>query len=170
MKQIFIRESWVEYAKRNYSGDKYNQNTLLPAGRGQFAGVIGECAVGRYFLDTGIDFDYDARESYDYDFVVNGYRIDVKSKYSVGDPKPHYTVRIPEYQRNQDCDLYIFTYVTDSKVTVLGYMNKDDFWETASCAKAGDKADGFTERVDCHYIEIENLHPIENLELKLIEY
>jgi hypothetical protein len=170
MKKIFIRESWVQYAKQNYSGDKYNQNTLLPAGRGQFAGIIGECAVGRYFLDAGIDFDYDARKSYDYDFIVGGYKIDVKSKFSKGEPQPHYTVRIPEYQKNQECDLYIFTYVTDSAVYLLGYMQKDEFWETATFAGKGVTNVTFIERVDCHFIEVEKLHPIENLEIKFIEY
>jgi len=170
MIEVVIRESWVEYAKKNYSGDRYNQNTILPAGRGQFAGIIGECAVGRYFLDYGIDFEYEARESYQYDFDLSGYKIDVKSKFSVGVPKPDYVVRIPHYQKRQQCDIYIFTYVTESRVWILGWMDKSDFWFSSESTKAGDNRSGIEEKADCNFIEISALKPMQDLELKFIPF
>ena len=175
MKKITIRQSWVEYAKRQYSGGSYNANTIESKGRGQYAGTLGECAVGRYFIDAGIEFNYVARDNYDYDFDVvrrgdYSTKIDVKSKNSHGVPQPHYTVRVPESQAEQGCDIYIFTYVNDSHVYLLGWQTKQEFRELATFAPAGQVNDGHTEKVDCRFMPISELRDIDDLELLLIEY
>ena len=166
MVKYIIRYNWMNYAHIKHTNEPYNKTSILKDGSGQIAGTLGELAFGRWLNDLEIDFEYIADDSKDCDFIVGGYRVDVKTKKTFGEPRDDYTVRIPKTQQNQECDIYIFAYATDHAVYMLGYSSKYDFWDTIGhSVKAGDQTDNFIEKVDATYARISDLTEMERLEI-----
>ena len=168
IKQV-IRESWVQYAHRKHTGKAFNSTTIMSHGSGQITGTMGEMAFGRWLMDVGVDFDYCADDSIDYDFIAGGYRIDVKTSKSIGEPKDYYTLRVPNSQRNQQCDLYVWAYLSEGAVYLLGFAEKSDFWESAGYpVKKGDPGIGkHIEKTDAQVIVTKDLQDMERLEIVL---
>jgi len=168
MIKYHITLPWLNYAHIKHTNKAFNSTTILENGSGQIAGTIGEMAFGRWLIDLDIDFDYCAGESYNCDFIVGGYRIDIKTKKTHGEPQEDYTVRIPESQIGQDCDLYVFTYANDHDVYFLGFAEKNDYWqEIGFPVKAGDLTDNFTEKVNAQVAYVRDLTDMERLEIIL---
>ncbi len=170
--KLEIEDRWREYAKKESTGKKFNDSTIREGGAGQYTGTIGEMAFGRYLLDAGLPFKYVAKDSFDHDFQIFNYSVDVKSKKSVGEPKKNYMVRIPDSQKTQDSDLYVFSYVTPEFVTFLGWMDKQEFWsgQKTFSIKAGDIVDGFVEKVDCRYTFVGELNDFDTFELLFVPH
>ena len=166
IKQV-IRQSWVQYAHQKHTGKAFNSTTIILDGSGQITGTMGEMAFGRWLMDADIDFDYCADSSID--FVVGGYRIDVKTSKSIGEPKDYYTLRVPNSQRNQMCDLYVWAYLSGGAVYLLGYDDKSDFWESSGYpVKKGDPGIGkHIEKTDAQVIVTKDLQDMERLEIVL---
>jgi hypothetical protein len=163
-----IMLSWLNYANQANTGFAYNSTTIIPNGEGQVVGTLGEIAFAQWLRDMEIDFEYCAKNSYDFDFIVAGRRIDIKTKKSKGIPQDSYTVRIPQSQREQDCDLYVFTYANDHDVYFLGFSAKKDYWkEIGFPVNSGDLTDNFTEKVDAQVAYVRDLNDMERLELIL---
>lgn len=166
-----IRLAWLNYAHSQHTGYAYNSSTIIENGEGQIAGTIGEMAFLRWLEDLNIDFEYCAKTSYDYDFIVNGYRIDVKTKKSKGAPRDYYTVRIPEAQKRQKCDLYVFIYITDHDAYFLGYAEKSEYWDVIGFpVKKGEKTDNFIEKVDAQVAYIRDLVDMDRLDIVLSDF
>lgn len=171
MVKSHIKLPWLNYAHIKHTNKAFNSTTILEDGTGQITGTLGEMAFGRWLMDMDIDFDYCADSSMNYDFVVGGYRVDVKSKKALdkhGEPRDDFTLRIPCSQKNQDCDIYVFTYVYSKDVYLLGSMEKSDFWGYyGHDVKAGEKTGNFTERQDARLAYIRDLTDMERLEILL---
>lgn len=171
MVKSHIRLSWLNYANQKSTKKAFNSTTILEDGEGQITGKLGEMAFGRWLIDMEIDFDYCAESSMSCDFVVGGYRVDIKSKKALdkhGEPRDNFTIRIPYSQKNQDCDIYVFTYVYSKDVYLLGSMEKSDFWNYyGHDVKAGEKTGNFTERQDARLAYIRDLTDMERLEILL---
>ena len=79
-----------------------------------------------------------------------------------------YTVRIPQSQSGQDCDLYVFTYANDHDIFLLGFAEKTDYWEEVGFpVKKGELTDNFAEKVDAQVAYIRDLTDMERLEIIL---
>lgn len=168
MVKYIIRHNWINYAHIKHTGEPFNATTIVKDGAGQITGTLGEMAFGRWLTDLDIDFEYSADKSRNYDFVVGGYRIDVKTKKTHGEPKPDYMVRIPKSQERQDCDLYVFAYANDHEIYLLGFCEKSEFWgEIGHSVRAGDKTESHTERVDAQLAYIRDLTDMQRLDLIL---
>ena len=168
MIKYLIRINWLNYANIKHTGEAFNSRTILAKGSGQITGTLGEMAFGRWLTDLGIDFEYCADESKNYDFLIGDYRIDVKTKKTHGVQKSNYMVRIPDSQKNQKCDLYVFAYCNDHDIYLLGFSEKLDFWESIGHSViAGQKTETHIERVDATFAYIKDLSELERLEFIL---
>jgi len=80
--------------------------------------------------------------SYDYDFVINHNRIDVKTSMVRYQPKGHFTNHVYAFNTAQSCDLYVFCQIFHdlTKGWIIGYCKKSDFFDTAVFYKAGQPA------------------------------
>lgn len=128
---------WREIADdspESLNGRSVNKNSYA-------TGVIGELAVSQALASLGIDHSHD--NTYDYDFLADGVKIDVKSSSSrfprVGGNN---NALLTSYLKNQNCDAYVFASLSHSEdlVYIMGICAKFWFWETG-CAtdyKAGD--------------------------------
>ena len=107
------------------------------------------------------------REStYDYDCILDGKKIDVKSKECSSIPMPMYEVGVPVSQEKQQCDTYAFCRIYKSleKGWILGFMTKNEYYEKAYPCEAGQVDDnGMKYKAPSWNMRIGELHDIEYL-------
>lgn len=115
-------------------------------GDGNHAGFLGEHA----FIEV---FGGERHNTYDYDILYDGWKVDVKTKRRTVDPKGYYEASIPDYNTEQDCDMYYFVSInTDTKsVWFCGFMPPSRFYEEATFHEEGDRNldNGFRYKTDC---------------------
>ena len=142
---LTAREKAVEVGKLN--------NSILNGG-GNLAGFIGEQIVlfvlGGEWINT-----------YQYDLIINGYKVDVKTKQTSVKPLPHYECSITEANSSQECDYYAFTRVKKdfSVGWYLGIMRKQDYFLNATFLKKGevDPSNNYVVRASCYNLPISKL-------------
>ena len=142
---LTAREKAVEVGKLN--------NSILNGG-GNLAGFIGEQIVlfvlGGEWINT-----------YQYDLIINGYKVDVKTKQTSVKPLPHYECSITEANSSQECDYYAFTRVKKdfSVGWYLGVMRKQDYFLNATFLKKGevDPSNNYVVRASCYNLPISKL-------------
>ena len=157
MKQVKITPDIIARAKKKAATVGNLQGSIT----GSLSHVVG--AIGEIIVADAIG----ANESntYDYDLVRDGERIDVKTKRCNTRPFPHYDCSVAAHGANQNCDSYIFVRIlTDtSRAWILGSIPKQDFYTKATKYKRGDidPANGFTFKADCYNLHISELSDVE---------
>jgi len=133
-------------------------------------GVIGELAVSQALASLGMTYSHD--DTYDYDFLVEGVKLDVKSSASrfarVGGNN---STLLTSYLQNQNCDVYVFASVSyaENLVYIMGVCAKFWFWKT-DCAddyKAGDIISVRPIKQDARIMKYKHLTSIYGLPLLL---
>ena len=96
-------------------------------------GIIGELAVSE--LLSCLDIENRRVDTYNYDFVVSGLKVDVKSNCNEQMPTEethagNTRFMLTKYLAKQECDLYVFTMISFDKnqVQVMGFCQKEFFW------------------------------------------
>jgi|688.fasta_scaffold15661_16 hypothetical protein len=161
-----VTPEWASYALRKSTKQAFNSNTILEDGAGQLTGTLGELAFGRWLKDAGIAFEYVADNKGAYDFVVNGLKIDVKSKGCTSPPRPNYTCHVLAAQATYDVDLYVFCRTDISgHVWLLGWMHKNHFWTSGKACDVtrGQMADGLIQTADSRRIQISDIATMDGL-------
>ena len=157
---------WQEIADNSpesLNGRSVNKNSYA-------TGVIGELAVSQALASLGIAYSHD--DTYDYDFLAEGIRIDVKTNnFNYAPIRDSNNVMLTDYLRNQKCDAYIFvaTCKTDNIARIMGCCAKHWFWET-DCGqdyKAGEKISVRKIKQDARILKYKNLTSIYELPLLL---
>jgi hypothetical protein len=157
MKQVKITPDRIARAKKKAATVGNLQGSIT----GSLSHVVG--AIGEIIVADAIG----ANESntYDYDLVRDGERIDVKTKRCNTRPFPHYDCSVAAHGANQNCDSYIFVRIlTDtSRAWILGSIPKQDFYTKATKYKRGDidPANGFTFKADCYNLPISELSDVQ---------
>ena len=117
---------WREIADdspESLNGRSVNKNSYA-------TGVIGELAVSQALASLGIDHSHD--DTYDYDFLADGVKIDVKTNnYHYGPISYNNNAMLTDYLRNQKCDVYVFAAIcgTDNLARIMGICAKFWFWQ-----------------------------------------
>lgn len=75
MIELLITQQQRELAKTFYPFDVLNGS--VTKGKSKIYGAMGEIVAKDYFLSKGLSVDDNA--TYDYDMIVNGYKIDIKT-------------------------------------------------------------------------------------------
>jgi hypothetical protein len=114
-----------------------NSKTML-GGKGNETGFAGEAALKILLKSRGVACTQ-IPDSRDFDFIVNGKKIDVKTRASGAMPCNNWDCKIPDYSLNvQKCDGYVFAVAHPSLayVTILGYTSKEAFKAKAKALSA----------------------------------
>lgn len=139
---------------RKRAADLGRLHRSITNGAGNLAGFIGEILV-----HSEIGGDY--TNTYEYDIVLNGKKIDVKTKLTSAVPKPEYSCSVSAY-RIQQCDFYFFVRVLNdySRAWILGYMAADEYLKKSVLLKKGhvDPSNKFTVKSDTYNLPIISLH------------
>jgi hypothetical protein len=153
MIEIQIKKEWIEEAEKK-AKDLGTLRHSFMKGDGNTVGFLGEIVVANYLKA-------DIKNTYDYDLIKNGLKIDVKSKRCNSIPKEHYECSIPAYNTKQKCDYYIFIriYSDLTKAWILGLKRKTDYLKEAVFYKKGfvDKTNGMEFKVDAYNLSISKL-------------
>jgi hypothetical protein len=157
MISMIISTEMIEAAKAASEAMGKLRNSIT-SGEGNLAGFIGEEMVAS-FLGAKRD------NTYDYDLIFNGIKIDVKTKRTTVVPQDHYECSVADFNTKQNCDWYVFTRVANdaSRGWILGFLPKAEFYERAAFRKAGelDTANNFVFKADCYNIPISMLRELE---------
>ena len=126
----------------------------ITRGQGNVYGFLGELVA----LDV---LDGVHQNTMDYDILVDGSKIDVKTKKTTVKPKPDYDCSVADLTRKQNCDYYAFVRVlSDQSVGwFLGVKKAEQYFTDARYIKKGDydNSNGFTARANCYNMPISAL-------------
>ena len=175
MKQIFnipFAQEMVLSA-REKSRKLGSINNSILGGGGNTAGYLGEEAVAEY-MNADIISCEEGRSKYNHDLILNGQRIEIKTKRRTVKPLPHYEVSVAQTSKHQVPDLYIFLslefdrvegrgrnkiYYGLKNVWVCGQMAPDRYFQRANLWEAGrvDVSNNFKTHVNMYNLSIESL-------------
>jgi len=154
MRKFNITESALSRAKDRAQKLPLLNNSIR-SGEGGVVAYIGE-EVAKHVLNAEI------RDTYDYDLVYSGTKVDVKTKERTVAPKSYYECSVADFNTKQDCDEYAFVSVLNSlkQAWYLGKISKTDFYKKAIFHKKGevDPDNNFTFKADCYNIAISQLN------------
>lgn len=174
-KQATLFRSSVSYGR-------LNGKTIHRNGEGKLVGFIGEVFMDHIFeiICPDVPRTVEADSSFDYDIILDGIKVDVKTKQRTVDVSPHHDVSIADYS-NQLCDSYAFCSVTVDRETktipldfyFMGYMKKEEFMQTATFMQKGQldggniRPDGSAFRItkDCWNLKCHQLHQFDHSSL-----
>ena len=152
-----ITKEDIEKAENLYSFKCLNNS--ITKGDSNIYGAIGEVIVEKYLKSINRDVDF--ASAYDYDMIVSGKKIDVKTKRTTVVPKDHYLCSVSNFNTKQKCDYYVFARVKESKdvAYILGYMPKKEFYEKSVFYREGDiDVNGFVFKGDNYSMAIKDLN------------
>jgi len=153
MIEVQITNSMREVA-HDMSSEMGILSRSITRGQGNVYGFLGELVA----LDVlgGIH-----QNTMDYDILVDGSKIDVKTKKTTVKPKPDYDCSVADLTRKQNCDYYAFVRVlSDQSVGwFLGVKKAEQYFTDARYIKKGDydNSNGFTARANCYNMPISAL-------------
>jgi len=119
----------------------------IKRGKGNLDGFVGEVAFNAIFNGEWTN-------TYDYDIMYHGWKIDVKTKLTTVVPQDNYEASVADFNTDQQCDLYAFCRVSkDHKIVWLcGIIPKGVFYKKARFLKKGqiDGSNNFVVKADCY--------------------
>jgi hypothetical protein len=168
--KIDISESERESAKRRTETDdsyreKYGR-TMHFDSSSRFVGHLGEYAVAKFLSSNDVPFEedsYDYGKKFEYhpDFIINGWRVDVKTGYckrSISNLPPSYECLIAMQQMAHAIDYFIHIQVTPDygSAYLIGYIPKSE-----ATKKGFDTSERFIN--PCYAIAFSELRPVAKL-------
>ncbi len=135
----------------------------ITRGKSNIYGAIGEIVAHDYLKNTGRVVDL--VNTADFDLIVNGNKIDVKTKRTTVPPLQNFNCSISAHNTTQECSHYLFVRVHENKrcAWIVGYMPKDEFFKRAKFFRKGQKDPKFPAwkfAADCYNLEISKLQSI----------
>jgi hypothetical protein len=153
MIEVEIEKDWIEEAKRKSKELGVLKHSFMK-GEGNVIGFLGEIIVSNK-LKAKIE------NTYDYDLIKKGIKIDVKSKKCTSKPKPYYDCSVAAYNTKQKCDFYVFVRILDTMDVgwICGIIDKKTFFEKSKLYKKGfcDESNGLIFKENTYNLEIQNL-------------
>lgn len=158
MREVTIRPEQIEEAKRKAKEMGALNNSILE-GKGNVYGFLGEIVFAEAMGLSPIN-------TFDYDFILDGIKIDVKTKHCTSPPLPKFECSVADVNKDQDCHFYVFVRVMKdlSRAWILGKKRKADYYNEATFYKKGQEDpnsnNGFEFTADCYNLKISDLMPI----------
>ena len=138
---LFLREAVYLYNFRKLKGS-------ITKGKSQIYGAAGEILVKHFYEKTNNVIHHG---THDYDMIINGYTIEVKTKARTDEPYLHYNGSVCCLNAKQNCDFYFFCQISKNYKFgyLLGYVSREEFMKESFLLKKGEKDGQFTVREDC---------------------
>ena len=151
-----VTESQLERAQNLYPFNELKGS--ISKGWSNIYGAIGEVVIYDYFKNkTSVEF----KSTYDYDMIIDGYKVDVKTKQTTVTPQPYYFCSIAKFNTTQDCDYYFFCRVKKdySSAWIIGYITPKEFYKKAVFKKKGDlDTNGWKFAGDSYHVPVSELN------------
>lgn len=156
MREIIPTREQIIRAENLYPFDKLNGS--ITSGKSQIYGALGEIIVMDHYNWLQVDY----AGTYNYDIIIDGVKIDVKTKKTTVTPKPFYLCSVSDFNTTQQCDYYLFVRVMAdlSKAWILGSCPKERFYKISQFKNKGDlDVNNWKFKDDCYNLEISKLIP-----------
>lgn len=156
-----LKEKTWDWLQDHSMGHRFDANGSKAE---QFVGLLGE-NMFRMINDLPPKFvkGFDGG----YDLIFMGQKTDVKTMGRRVDPKPHYVNNFVGYQKDFDCDLYVFCSINKSTNTfwICGYTDKQTLLTESNFYEKGERRyrdDGsyFINKAPLYEIENTKLNPL----------
>lgn len=156
---VKITEEQLSIAKtRNNFGVLKNS---IKKGEGNYLGAVGEIILMDYYRNKGAKVE--DIQTFDFDFKINDYKIEVKVQECKFKPKDNWTCHVPDYNATQKCDYYAFIFVNLEKKEAFleGMITKKEWLSVRNFKKEGEM--GFVKPFECDtwICQIKELKKIE---------
>ena len=181
LKKIKLSDEVLNKAKEYSKGKKYKRS--MRGEEGTNIGAIGEYVAKEYLEALGMDVldNRDTESATKYDFLVNGKKVEVKTKDRTVPPKSFYECSVPLYNHShQKPDWFVFLslhrvdtpYMKSSRYEdayILGASTYEHIQEEGITVMKGevDESNGWMCRESCINLPIDRLFGIERLALHL---
>jgi len=154
--KIPVDPEWKALAN-TFHGDIMSENTIV--NDAQVVGTLGEMVFAFFIRCCGLNAIYEGDESRDYDFRVLDRKIDIKTCRRGYPFQGEYELKIPAYQRFQNCDCYVFINLYGEFAEILGYMPKHMFWDHDFGAdrETGETFNGYKYKKKCRVLNAKHL-------------
>jgi hypothetical protein len=135
----------------------------ITRGEANLEGFLGEILVAKHIKAQ-------VKNTYNYDLIKDGRKIDVKTKRCTSEPRADYECSIAAYNTKQKCDYYIFVRILEdhSRGWILGMIKKDEYFKRARFCKEGETDPkshlGWKFKADCYNLEIKELYECKQVE------
>jgi len=162
MKIIKITKEQIERAKKLYPFNELKGS--ITKGESNIYGALGEVIIYDINKKNGLNVDF--KSTFDYDLIINGYKIDVKTKKYTNKFTPNlkWNLNISDFNTTQNCDFYFFIGVSDDlkSYSLYGYIKPIEFYKISTFNKKGEidpSGNGvWTFKDDCYNLKIEKLN------------
>lgn len=157
MKKIKLTENFISQCKKIADDKEFSGNFLSITNNGILQGTIGEQVVLHSINNAKLI------DCLNYDLLIWGKTIDVKTRSGNTEPSPIWEVRLPEYSlKRQQCYGYIFTCLNNdySEIWVLGGISKKDFINK-SYQRMGKAESGYEFKTSQYNLKIQELNNID---------
>jgi hypothetical protein len=157
-----ITEEQIDRARKLYPFKELKGS--ITKGESNIFGALGEVIIHDIHEAAGYDVDFNS--TYDYDLIIDGYKVDVKTKKFTAKFKPNkdWIVSISNHNTKQQCDYYLFLGISDNlkEYSLHGYMTPKEFYKKATFNKKGEiDPDGngvWRFKDDCYNLKIKFLN------------
>jgi len=161
MKIIKITKNQIDRAKKLYPFKDLKGS--ITKGKSNIYGALGEIIIYDINKKNGLNVDFNS--TYDYDLIIENYKVDVKTKRTTVIPKPNYLCSISSFNIKQKCDFYFFLRINENlkDCYLLGYKNKIDFFNIATFNKKDSlDVNGWSFKDDCYNLKIKMLNEFKH--------
>ena len=153
MIKLQISKQQIERASKLYLFKQLKGS--ITKGKSNIYGALGEIIIYDKYKKDG--FNVDDNSTYDYDLIIDNYKIDVKTKRTTVTPKSDYLCSISSFNTKQKCDIYFFVRINENmkECYLLGYKRKIDFFNEATFNKKGSlDVNRWVFKDDCYNLKI----------------
>ena len=157
MIDVDIEPDWLLEAATRFKFKKLKGSMMK--GKSNFWGALGEVVVLHYFEKTHKVIDPDPF-SYDYDLIIDGLKVDVKTRKTDCRPPLGWNCNVFAYNTHQRCDFYFFvrTHTDFNTAYLLGWTRKKEFFDKAKFMPKGTQGEGFIHEADDYMLRISELN------------
>jgi hypothetical protein len=140
----------------------------ITKGSNNIFGALGEILILDHYIKLGVKIEH--AQHYDYDFLIGGRKVDVKSKKHLKGrlPREDWRVNIPAYNTKQRTEFYFWVHICEElkEAFLIGYIKKEKFFKDARFCKKGEyDRNGYNFRADCYTSKMSILSPFKRAPL-----
>ena len=151
MEEIDITPALLDKARQNSRYIVRNKSASIRGGDGAFIGSIGTAIVADYYGVSVVDSEQGTVAAYD--MVIDGDKIEVKTKQRSVPPKHYYEASVTTQSLHVlDPDYFIFVSLLNlDKAFIMGAIEVNEFYDKATRLSAGDidPSNNYVVRKDC---------------------
>ena len=151
MEEIDITPALLDKARQNSRYIVRNKSASIRGGDGAFIGSIGTAIVADYYGGSVVDSEQWTVAAYD--MVIDGDKIEVKTKQRSVPPKHYYEASVTTQSLHVlDPDYFIFVSLLNlDKAFIMGPIEVIEFYDKATRLSAGDidPSNNYVVRKDC---------------------